>query len=443
MARLAGSVADRGGLRGGLDRARPRLPADPAARLARARRARDRRARGGGVPVRPTAARGCAVSRPDRLHGLDLLRVLASCLVIYEHIAAYFTLSHQHWWLTDWAEAEIVGGLHLNALLGFLGVCTFLMISGVVVTHVTAREGPWTFLYRRVSRLMPLLWVVTPLVWLLINFGLQVSSTRDPRLDLGDLLSGMVLWNFFQRPQIGLVGSTWTLWIQLIFYCYVAAAIPLLRRRPWLPPAIMAPVCFVAILLSTLSRNSTTGSLHMWAHQIGQWAVYLTVLCIGQLISLVHARAVHRYVALAIGAVHVLLFIWADRIGGFTFQGTAMPRTLLVVTAVVLLMMRANGRVSRSRVIAGWSRRTYAIYLVHLACMYPLMNLLVPRVGPELGVLAGLAAAAFVSEVLHRFVEMPAERFLRSRRRQPRRTPDDGEHGGHAEQPTAEQGSRA
>lgn len=355
--------------------------------------------------------------RPGRLYGLDLLRVLASCLVVYEHIAAYFTLSHQHWWLTDGVETEVVGSLHLNASLGFLGVCTFLMISGVVVTHVTARESPGTFLYRRVSRLVPLLWVVTPLVWVLINLGLQVSSSHDPHLSFGDLLSGMVLTNFFQTPQIGLVGSTWTLWIQIIFYCYVAAAIPVLRRRPWLPPVIMAALCFLAILFSTLSRNSTTGSLHMWAHQIGQWAVYLTVLCIGQLISLVHTGAVHRYAGLAIGAVHALLFIWADRIGGFTFQGNAMPRTLLVVTAVVLLMMRNAGPISRSKVVAGWSRRTYSIYLVHMACLYPLMNALVPRIGPELAVLAGLATTVVVSDVLHRFVEMPAERFLRARRK--------------------------
>ncbi|GAB2991323.1 acyltransferase [Amycolatopsis acidiphila] len=368
------------------------------------------------VSEQPVAV-GAPARKPERLHGLDMLRVLASCLVVFGHIAAYFTLSHQHWWLTDWVENELVGSLHLNANLGFLGVCTFLMISGVVVTHVTAREGPGTFLYRRVSRLLPLLWVITPLVWLLIDFGLQVSSTHDPHLGFGDLLSGMVLTNFFQTPQVGLVGVTWTLWMQIIFYCYVAAAIPLLRRIPWLAPTIMAAICFVTILFSTLSRNSTTGSLHMWAHQLGQWAVYLPVLCIGQLISLVHTRAVHRYAALAIGAVHVLLFVWADRIGGFTFQGNAMPRTLLVVTAVVLLMMRANGRISRSKVIAGWSRRTYAIYLVHLACLYPLMNALVPRVGPELAVLAGLAATALVSDLLHRFVEMPAERFLRTRRK--------------------------
>ncbi|WP_236795088.1 acyltransferase [Amycolatopsis sp. GM8] len=365
------------------------------------------------------------MSRTERLHGLDLLRVLASSFVVFGHISAYFALANRHWWLTDWVEDQTVDGLHLNPHLNFLNVCTFLMISGLVVTYVTTREGPGTFLYRRISRLLPLLWVVTPVVWLMINLGLQVSTTHDPSLDFGDLLSGMVLWNFFQTPPVALVEVTWTLWIQVLFYCYVAVSIPLLRRRPWLPPTLLAAVCFLTILLSTLSRESTTGSLHRWAQEAGQWAVYLPVLAIGQLISLVHTRAVHRYTALAIGAVYVLLFIWADRIGGFTFQGNAMSRTLLVVTAVLLLMMRANGRISRSKVIAGWSRRTYAIYLVHLACLYPLMNVLVPRVGPEIAVLAGLVTTAVVADLLHRFVEMPAERFLRSRRRPAPRVPTD------------------
>jgi exopolysaccharide production protein ExoZ len=361
------------------------------------------------APVTPPA------KARERLHGLDLLRVLASCLVVYGHIATWFALTPGGWWLTDWVEDQVVAPLHLNPNLSFVGVCAFLMISGVVVTHVTARESSGVFLYRRVSRIAPLLWVVVVLVWLSVNIGWQTSSVRHP--GLGDLFANLTLTTFLEPGKVAFVGVTWTLLIQVIFYCYVAAAIPLLRRIPWLAPVVMAALCFVAITISTISRYTTTGAQHLWTQQLGQWAVYVPVLCIGQLVSLVHARAVNRYAALAIGAVHVGLFVWADRIGNFTFQGNAMVRTLLVVTAVVVLMMRAKGRISRSKVVAGWSRRTYAIYLLHLPCMYPVLRLLVPLVGPELAVLAALLTTAVVSDVLHRFVEMPAERFLRSRRK--------------------------
>lgn len=352
-----------------------------------------------------------------RIDGLDLMRVFASCMVVIGHIAAWFALGHTGWWLTDWAETDIGGTFHLNPNLAFIGVGSFLMISGVVVTHVTDREGPGTFLYRRITRLAPLLWVVTPIAWIMINLGLRVSGVRDPNLDVVELLRGMVLGNFFTIPQIGFVGVTWTLLVQVVFYLYVSATIPLLRKRPWIPPAIAAAVAFIAIMLSTLARTSVFGTGRVWTHEAGVWATYLPLLCIGQLISLVYAGKLNRYAALALGSVHYLLFVWADRIGGFTFQGDAMPRTVLLLILLLLLMMRVNGPLSRSRFIKEWSRRTYAIYLVHLMCLYPVMDVLVPRIGPELAVLIGLAVLAVVSDLLHRFVEMPADRWLRARRR--------------------------
>jgi peptidoglycan/LPS O-acetylase OafA/YrhL len=72
-----------------------------------------------------------------------------------------------------------------------------------------------------------------------------------------------------------------------------------------------------------------------------------------------------------------------------------------------------NGPISRSKVIRGWSSRTYAIYLVHMLCMYPVLDALVPVVGADVSLLLALALTVLVAEVLHRFVEMPANRWIR------------------------------
>ncbi|MBP2340028.1 peptidoglycan/LPS O-acetylase OafA/YrhL [Saccharothrix coeruleofusca] len=342
----------------------------------------------------------------EYLHGLDLLRVIASCAVVLTHLSAWFALNHEEFWLAELVERGLVDPLHLNPRLSFLGVALFLLVSGVVVTHVADRERPLQFLRKRVVRLLPLLWVVTALAWALINLGLRVSAEREGPLDLGDLLSGLALANFFQSPQVALAGVTWTLQIQVAFYCYVALTIPVLRRRPWVPPLGLALLSFVLLLLNN-------GVQTAMAQQIGKLGVYLPVVCIGQLISLAHSRKVGPVAATAIGAVHFTLFTWADKVGGYTFQGEAMPRTLLVATLLVVLLVAAGGPVSRSAVVRGWSKRTYAIYLVHLSAMYPLYDALMPHLDHTLVAVLGLAWAMLLAEALHRWVEVPADRAVR------------------------------
>ncbi|GLY48175.1 acyltransferase [Lentzea sp. NBRC 102530] len=353
-------------------------------------------------PVVPPAAKPAT----GYMHGLDLLRVIASVCVVLTHLTAWFTLRDKDFWLAHWVERDVVGTLHLNPRLSFLGVALFLVVSGVVVTHVADREKPLQFLRRRVVRLLPLLWVVTPLVWLLINLGFQVSSAKESDLTFGDMISGMFLVNYFQDPFVALVAVTWTLTIQIVFYAYVAATIPALRRWPWIPPLAAAPLCFITLLITDQFSTNTS-------HQIGQFGAYLPVLVIGQLISLVHSRKVHPLAGVAIGAVHFVLFTWADKVGGYTSQGDSVPRTLFIAVLLTIVLVSASGPVTRSAFVRGWSKRTYAIYLVHLSCMYPLFDTLMGVLDPNLVAVMGLALTALVAEVLHRLVEMPAHNATR------------------------------
>lgn len=356
---------------------------------------------------------------PDagRLHGLDLLRVLASCFVVFGHVLSWFSVRGESSWLHQGVAAFVVGPLHLNANLSFIGVGLFFIVGGVVVTHVTDREGPGQFLFRRLARLAPLLWAVTLIAWLLINRGLQVSAEAASPLGIGDLLRGMVLANHLTYPSTAIVGVTWTLLHQTAFYFIVALSIPVLRRRAWLAPAAAAVVCFAALLISASSRNSNAGETASWLlHTLGQFATYIPLLYIGQVISLVHRGKISGFAGFAIGTAHYLLFAWSDRIGGYTFQGGAMPRTVLLLVLVVLLMLKISGPISRSAWIKAWARRTYTIYLVHLGCLFVVMDRLVPLVGPELAIGGAVLTVAVVAEALHRAIERPVDAWLRNRR---------------------------
>ncbi|GAA0224269.1 hypothetical protein GCM10010492_23040 [Saccharothrix mutabilis subsp. mutabilis] len=364
-----------------------------------------------------------ATTAPDRakgdyLHGLDLLRVFASCAVVLTHLFAWFAIHGQGFKPAVWVDETVVAALHVNRGVAFLGVATFLVVSGVVVTHVAARESPTEFLRRRVVRLLPLLWVATVMAWVLINMGFRVSGANDPALGVGDLLRGLVLGNFFQRPQIGLVGVTWTLLVQIGFYAYVAATIPVLRRKPWIPPLAAAVLVLVVVLVA--------GQLNwVWLYRVGVLIGYLPLLCIGQLVSLVHSRRVSPVVGTAIAAVHFLIVVWLDKLSWY-FQGDAVPRTVLLVVLATVLVVSMSGPFLRSGFVRGWAKRTYAIYLVHLMAMYPVFDLLMPHLNRTLVVVLGVVWVAVLSELLHRFVEMPADRAVRrwERRRRERRTAD-------------------
>ncbi|MFD4672868.1 acyltransferase family protein [Lentzea sp. NPDC058450] len=353
-------------------------------------------------PVPPVAER----QPSGYMHGLDLLRILASVGLVLTHLTAWFALRDKDYWLALWVQRDVVGTLHLNSHLSLLGVALSFVLSGVVVTHVASRERPLQFLWRRVVRLMPLLWVVTLLAWTLINLGYQVSAAKESDLTFGALVSGMFLVNFFMDPPVALVAVTWTLTIQIVFYAYVAATIPLLRRKPWIPPLAAVPLCFITLLVTDGFSGST-------AFQIGQFGAYLPVLVIGQLISLVHSGKVHPLAGTAIGAAHFVLFIWVHKATGYTLQGDSMPRTVFIAVLLTIVLVSASGPVSRSAFVRGWSKRTYAIYLVHLSCLYPLFDTLMGVLDPNLVVVLGLALTALVAEILHRLVEMPAHNAVR------------------------------
>jgi peptidoglycan/LPS O-acetylase OafA/YrhL len=346
------------------------------------------------------------VSSREYLHGLDLLRAVASSLVVYTHLANWFATRRRSWWFSEWLHDGIVAPLHLNPNLSFAGVSLFLLISGVVVTHVAARETPGPFLRRRLVRIVPLLLLASVLAWLLVNVAGYRPESGQHSLDLGDLLTGMTLAGFFTTPEIILLGIAWTLLVQIVFYGYVAATMPLLRRRAWLAPALAAVLVCTALSL-------VTGSGSVAGHRIGMIAAFLPVLCIGQLISLARTGALRPVVAAMLGCVHFLLFVWADRLGEYMLSGNAFGRTLLLSTGVLLLTIGIRGRVSTSGPVRGWSARTYAIYLVHPLCLYPVLDRLAPVIGSGPALLVALVLLTIVTELAHRWFEMPVNRWFR------------------------------
>lgn len=347
-----------------------------------------------------------APTRTRYLHGLDVLRVAASVAVVYVHTRDWFASGQRSWGLHEVLTSAVLEPLHVQSLLAAFAVSTFFLISGLVVTLAAHKETVRQFVARRAVRILPALWVVLLLVWIAAKAGLRPGVQGSGELDAAALLANMLLLNFVvpNTPALDLV--TWTLVVQIAFYAFAAATIPLARRWPWLPPALS--VAAVAVLLP-LTGNEDTAAVHT-ARTI---VTLVPVLCIGQLVALVRLGRLHPLAALGYGVAHVLLFVRADLTSEHTPAISGYAQIIVWVTLLAIVCTRLTGPVVRSRWIAGFAERTYAIFLVHVPVLYLTPQLLFTAAGTPLAFVAALFGVAITAELLYRFVERPVARWYR------------------------------
>jgi exopolysaccharide production protein ExoZ len=360
------------------------------------------------------------VSGVRYLHGLNLLRVVASVAVIYDHLRGWFASGGQSWTFDENLSSAVLGPLRFDALVGAFGICTFFIVSGVVITYAAQREGPGRFVARRAVRIVPAMWVVLLLVWVLALCHVQ-AGVAGP-VDAGDLFANLTLANFFVPNQTGLDLVTWTLAVQIAYYLFVAATIPLLRRWPWLPPALA--VTLVSVLLSVVGDESTPAT-----HMLRVIITLLPILFIGQLVALVLLGRLHPLAGLAYGVLQWLLLVRGDLTSDLTPAIPGYARMVVCIALLVIVCCRLSGGLVTARWTRGLANRTYAVFLVHVPVLYVTPHLLSTTTGTTPALLIATVATAVLADLLYRFVEVPCVRWYRKwenrGRNSAERAPDD------------------
>ncbi|OLR92805.1 acyltransferase family protein [Actinokineospora bangkokensis] len=358
--------------------------------------------RGQGEDAPPGAVERQAPPRTRRIDGLDLLRVLACCLVFYTHVSTWYRFKKDPLPLTGVLDSAVVGPLHLNKDFAFLGVSLFFLISGFVIAHVATREGAAEFAVKRALRVFPPLFAAVLLAWVFVLLGwLSVPGGED--VGFGDLVANLFLVNFFAPQLVTLVGVAWTLIIQLGVYAMVLALLAVFRRMPWLAIAVQVTACMV--LLSVLSnlRGPVAASLA----NIGAFGC---AIVLGQVIWLVWSRRAPLWAGVLLGALCWLVVNTAEA-GGYGQSGDSYLLTMTLAALVVSLVVAAGGRVKRVRAVAFLSERSYSIYLVHQTTAFAVLAGLAAHTWSSVAVAVAVAVTLAVAEVVHRFVERPSARL--------------------------------
>ncbi|MET9226977.1 acyltransferase [Lentzea sp. NPDC003310] len=345
-------------------------------------------------------------SKPGYMPGLDFVRLIASVAVVYVHWADWTQLDREQYATANEIEWLLTSPLHLNERLEFVGVAVFLLISGMVISGAAFRERGPEFLARRAVRLLPALWVAVLLAWTMVSLNLLPAVIPA---DLGDLFLNGLLVNYLVPNTSEVLGLTWTLAVQFVFYFYVVATMPLLKRWPWVPQAVAVTV--VSVLISVVPPDG--GPPFSFLRQV---ATFLPVLFIGQLIALVKSRKLPVGAGVALGVLQYLLFIRADLTSEtWPGGGDAHARTLAILVIVVLLASRADGKLVGSRWVASASKRTYGIYLLHIPIGIPLRRLLEPITGYWPAMCIAIVVVLVATELMYRFVETPVTEWYRKR----------------------------
>lgn len=326
----------------------------------------------------------------SRLVEIDALRGVAAMAVVLFHLT------------TRYMELFSFKGLpSFSFPYGHYGVNLFFIISGFVIfmtLEKTARS--MDFVVSRFSRLFPVYWVA-----IFVTFAITHALGLPAKLVSFDAALGnmLMLHGLFRVPHVD--GVYWTLEVELLFYCGMF----FLFRVGMLIRIHQALLALLALRLLYFVMARAFGIDLPWILFRLSILAYIPWFAIGICIYLATTRKgagdwkpPARTAALAI---FTLLIV------------ESIALALLALAMAAAVFFAASGRLTwlRNRVFVWLGAISYPLYLVHenigWAIQLRLVELGLPT---DTVILLALAAALGLATLLHRTVEKPAMRWIRT-----------------------------
>ena len=330
---------------------------------------------------------------------LDILRVVGAWLVVYDHIFSVWpSRSGISLSFVNSIRSGINEPLGLIQDFGWLGVCIFFLISGFVIAHVSHRETWRNFLIKRFFRIYPLLAVAAVV-------SIVCFHRTDQSLGVQNILSNLLLVNYWISPQIIYVGVAWTLIIEISFYILVALLIPI--QMPGLYKA--AGMLFFCVVVLWQSRN-WGDNFFLFAATIAFIPYLLTgyVLYLG----LVRKELSFPVVGFSLACIYMTILYGLKTIHtDFLPLSNSYLTSYIFAILVFVMFFTFNHAQHTGKFLRFLADTSYSVYLFHGIIGFYILERLVPVVGFGLAaVTAIIFSLAFVT-VIHFLIEKPALNF--------------------------------
>nr|WP_254803887.1 acyltransferase [Methylobacterium sp.]USU34671.1 acyltransferase [Methylobacterium sp.] len=334
------------------------------------------------------------------LHNVTLVRLISTyILVTYHARAILFALG-----LGD-AEFESMRA----------GTDLFIVCSAFLTTHVNSRKpiSAWDFLRKRLVRIVPLYWVMTFAVFLLVLIAPHIASST--KSDTGELMMSLFFIPYMKESHLvqPIVFVAWTLNLIMLFSLIYALSIALVGiKRAWM--AAMVMVCVLVACGEAFSPKSV--ALEFYSDPL--LVEFLFGLAISRFSgTLLSSPPPGRgrslgialccgIAALALAAIVARPHLWPDLHRTFAY---GVPCAALLCVAIRLDAHGVSARAPVLQTLAGYA---YAIYLSHFFAT-GFFGLILVKYSPATPpfafafLLLTLVTATLVGVLLNHLVEQP------------------------------------
>jgi peptidoglycan/LPS O-acetylase OafA/YrhL len=286
----------------------------------------------------------------SRMAFLDYLRVFAFISVLighkfYNHLSVLATDNTQHALLRQ--AASIVQPL---CFAGGVGVVTFFLVSGYIITHVLTAESAAEFAIKRIFRIYPLYMFAVILELCLQHYvqgtPLPPITVLAPRL--------LLIGDFFGTPY-ALAGVEWTLRLEIMFYAIMTGSkiLGLLRH----PATLLAVLLMMTVALQIAEPIS---SQYEWSR--GYVTLYLPFLFMGTCAYFAEKRRINAYVAFAFGSYVYLSHMALLPVINPKYASAHFP-TLAI--CIFCALWAFKNRLALPGLLIFLSDLTYSVYIFH------------------------------------------------------------------------------
>ncbi|SHN04892.1 acyltransferase family protein [Streptomyces yunnanensis] len=336
----------------------------------------------------------------NRLAVLDGLRLLAALMVVFYH---YVALARPWGHSTD----AIFPTAHRLAQYGWLGVEVFFLISGFVICMSVWGRTVGEFAVSRLTRLFPAYWVGILLTVLVVKMWPEVASLRGWDTVITNLT---MLQGGNNTPNVDPV--YWTLFVELKFYLIMVVVVLfgvtyrncLILCGVWTAAAALAPVMNTPLLTAFAMPQYAPFFIAGIAFYLMRrfrpnailWAIVILQLLLAQ-------RYIDYRLATNLGKAAVdALPTW--------------PARFLIIAAFAVVGAIALGAFDRIqwKWLTTAGALTYPLYVIHMNIGMTLIHHYRNRIPAPVLVASVVALMLVAAWLIHRFVERPLGKWLRT-----------------------------
>jgi peptidoglycan/LPS O-acetylase OafA/YrhL len=336
------------------------------------------------------------------LPSVQWLRAIAAMMVVVHHVNFYADGLREQAGATNSSLAVAFSSIPWS-----FGIHIFFVISGFIMILTTknfGEPGAWkVFLLRRLSRIVPLYWVLTTLT-------VVVLLTAPRSMEIAGSKLSYILSSYFFIPVLRapddlrpILGPGWTLNFEMYFYVAMALATLWPRR---LGVAILT-VAFVGLAWYGRDLDKSTPILFAWTDGI------ILEFILGIFLGLLYETGRRIHGAFAAGLI----------VAGTALAIAEFPWPA-VLSAGTPAMMIVGGFVLcpplKDSVATQWlthlGNASYSIYLTHILVLRPFRDVWVRLMdgpwSPLLFFCSGVVLSAAVGCLIHYLLEKPVTRYL-------------------------------